>query len=58
MGLAVVRNQNPITIGSHSEPEPDIAVVKLPKEIYRDQRHPAPSDILFLVEVADFYMGL
>ncbi len=52
-GLAVIRNQNPITIENHSEPEPDIAVAKLPKETYRDQRHPAPSDIFFLIEVSD-----
>lgn len=34
-----------------SEPEPDIAIVRLPESAYSD-RHPAPDDIFWIVEVA------
>ncbi len=34
-----------------SEPEPDIAIVRLPESAYSD-RHPGPDDTLVLVEVA------
>lgn len=49
-GKALVRDAHPITL-STSEPEPDIAVVKLPRSRYKT-RHPYPEDILFLVEVS------
>ncbi len=51
-GKAWVRQQLPITIAPNSEPEPDIAVVKLDPGRYRD-RHPTPEDIYLLIEVAD-----
>lgn len=47
---ADVRFYGPITL-SNSEPEPDIAIVKLPSSAY-DERHPYPKDIFWLVEVA------
>ena len=49
---AWVRQQLPITIAPNSEPEPDIAVVKIDSKRYRD-RHPTPEDVYLLVEVAD-----
>lgn len=49
-GKADVRFNGPITL-LNSEPEPDIAVVRLPESAYRD-RHPAPQDIFWIVEVA------
>jgi len=51
-GKAWVRQQLPITIAPNSEPEPDIAVVKIDSKRYRD-RHPTPEDVYLLVEVAD-----
>jgi Uma2 family endonuclease len=51
-GKAWIRQQLPIALTLDSEPEPDIAVVKLDPGRYRD-RHPAPEDIYLLVEVAD-----
>lgn len=51
-GRAVVRVQNPVHLGPHDEPQPDIAVVTPPAAKYRS-RHPGPGDILLLVEVAD-----
>ncbi|MEH2304824.1 Uma2 family endonuclease [Nostoc sp.] len=49
-GKADVRFNGPITL-SDSEPEPDIAIVRLPESSYSD-RHPAPQDIFWIVEVA------
>lgn len=49
---AVVRVQNPVHLGPHDEPQPDIALVRPPAARYRT-RHPEPQDILLLVEVAD-----
>jgi Uma2 family endonuclease len=51
-GKAWVRQQLPITIAPNSEPEPDIAVVKIDSKRYRD-RHPIPEDVYLLIEVAD-----
>jgi Uma2 family endonuclease len=51
-GLALIRIQNPVTLSANSEPEPDIAVVQIDPRLYQDF-HPAPANILLLVEVAD-----
>lgn len=49
-GLAHVRESHPITL-DNSEPEPDIAIVRLPLAIYRT-RHPYAEDIYWLIEVS------
>ena len=49
-GQAHVRMQLPITLAS-SEPEPDIAVVRIDPGAYGDH-HPNPSEILLLIEVS------
>ncbi len=49
-GLAEVYEAHPITLDS-SEPEPDIAIVRLPESLY-DNRHPYAQDIYWLVEVS------
>lgn len=54
---AVVRVQNPVRLGPHDEPEPDLAVVRAPAAQYR-ARHPEPADILLLIEVADSSLPL
>lgn len=48
---AVIRFDGPITLAD-SEPEPDIAIVRLPKAQYR-RRHPGPEDIYWLIEYSD-----
>jgi Uma2 family endonuclease len=48
-GKAYVRDAHPITL-DNSEPEPDIAIVRLPHTIYA-QHHPYPEDIYWLIEV-------
>ncbi len=50
-GLAKIYEAHPVTLPS-SEPEPDIAVVKMPVSLY-DSRHPYPEEIYFLIEVSD-----
>ena len=49
--LAVLGVQDPIRLGSFSEPQPDIALLRPRDDLYRD-RHPGPEDILLLVEVS------
>ena len=48
---AYIRDAHPITL-DNSEPEPDLAVVRLPKTIYRSH-HPYSEDIYWLVEVSN-----
>lgn len=48
--IADVRFNGPITLPD-SEPEPDIAIVRLPESAYND-RHPGCDDIFWVVEVA------
>jgi len=50
---ALVSVQDPIALGPSHEPEPDLAILR-PREDDYTQSHPAPSDVLLLIEVADF----
>lgn len=50
--VAYVRMQLPITLHPNSEPEPDIAVVRIDPNEYYD-RYPGPDDIFLIIEVAD-----
>jgi Uma2 family endonuclease len=47
-----VRRQNPVRLGNHSEPQPDICVEK-PRALPYSQSHPGPEDVLLVIEVAD-----
>ena len=49
-GRAIIRVQSPIRLPDFTEPEPDIALLRLRKDGYRS-RHPGPADILLIVEV-------
>jgi Uma2 family endonuclease len=49
---AVVWPQNPVIIDNMTELQPDVALLRPPRETYR-LRHPRPTDVLLLVEVAD-----
>lgn len=49
-GRADVRFNGPITL-SNSEPEPDIAIVRLPESAY-NQRHPELQDTFWIIEAA------
>lgn len=47
----IVRTQEPIRFDEHSEPEPDVALVKLRRDRY-SKAHPTPEDCLLLLEVS------
>lgn len=53
---AIVHVQNPVRLDDHSEPEPDLALLK-PRTDFYASAHPAPEDVLLLVEVADTSVG-
>jgi Uma2 family endonuclease len=50
-GLAYVSQSYPITL-DNSEPEPDIAVVRLPEDRYKNS-HPTALDIFWLIEISN-----
>ncbi|MGI9302188.1 MAG: Uma2 family endonuclease [Gammaproteobacteria bacterium] len=50
--LALVSVQDPVVLGEHSEPEPDIALLRRRADFYRDS-HPQAGDVLLIIEVAD-----
>ncbi|RUT08352.1 hypothetical protein DSM106972_015200 [Dulcicalothrix desertica PCC 7102] len=44
--------QDPVALSKNSEPEPDIAVVKIDPLDYADH-HPTPEEVYLIIEVAD-----
>lgn len=48
----IVRVQNPLVVGPHSEPEPDLAVLRKRSDFYT-MSHPQGDDTLLVIEVAD-----
>jgi Uma2 family endonuclease len=50
-GRAIVRGQNPVRLSAHSEPQPDIALLR-PRDDFYARRHPGPADVFALIEVA------
>ncbi len=51
-GRALVSVQNPVRLGEHSEPQPDLALLVPRADTYRTT-HPQPEDVLLVIEVAD-----
>lgn len=49
---AIVAVQDPVWLDDHSEPIPDIALLRPRADWYRNG-HPGPDDVLLLIEVAD-----
>jgi Uma2 family endonuclease len=49
---AGVRTQLPVRLSTHSEPQPDVALVKAKPGGYR-RAHPSPSEVLLFIEVSD-----
>ena len=52
----IVSVQNPVLLDDYSEPEPDVALLRWRADYYA-QAHPAPSDVLLLLEVANSSAG-
>ena len=48
----LVSIQDPIRINDFSEPQPEVALLRLRDDFYKDA-HPTPADVLLVVEVAD-----
>ena len=49
---AAISVQNPVRLDDHSEPEPDIALLRFREDDYATA-HPGPADILVVMEVSD-----
>ena len=49
---AIVSIQDPIFLDLHSEPQPDIALLRPRPDFYRSS-HPTPADVFLIIEVAD-----
>ncbi|MFM7886041.1 MAG: Uma2 family endonuclease [Pseudanabaena sp.] len=49
---SIIWTQNPIRLGDRSEPQPDLAILKLRDDFYASAL-PTPEDILLIIEVAD-----
>lgn len=49
---AIVGAQNPLYLDEHSQPQPDLLVLRAREDYYR-QAHPRAADVLLLIEVAD-----
>lgn len=48
----VVSVQDPVRLSSHSEPQPDLTLLR-PRADFYTRAHPQPDDVLLLIEVAD-----
>jgi Uma2 family endonuclease len=51
-GRWIVSTQDPLRLDDHSEPEPDVMLLKPAADDYVSQ-HPQPDDVFLLIEVAD-----
>jgi len=49
---AIVSVQNPVRLSEHSEPQPDLALLRPRPDFYASE-HPKPEDVLLIVEVAE-----
>jgi Uma2 family endonuclease len=51
-GRWLVAVQNPVHLDDHSEPQPDLMLLKPEADDYK-ARHPGPEDVYLVIEVAD-----
>jgi len=51
-GRWITAVQDPVRLDDHSEPQPDLMLLKPVSDFYRKQ-HPQPEDVFLLVEVSD-----
>lgn len=49
---AIVSVQDPVRLGEHSEPQPDLALLE-PKDDFYTSAHPTADDVLLVVEIAE-----
>ena len=55
-GRAMIAVQDPVRLDEYSEPQPDMMLLQWRDDFYRNG-HPAPGDVLLLIEVADTSVG-
>lgn len=55
-GRALVSVQCPVRLSEHSEPEPDIALLRTKADRYAEA-HPTPPDVFLVIEVAQSSLG-
>ena len=55
-GRGFVSVQNPVRLGDHSEPQPDVVVLKPRADYYRGAT-PQPEDVLLAIEIANSSLG-
>jgi Uma2 family endonuclease len=51
-GRVVIATQNPVRLGQHSEPQPDVALLE-PRSDFYARGHPTSDDVLLVIEVSD-----
>ena len=51
-GQGILRVQGPVRLDPHSEPQPDLSILRSRADFYASA-HPGPGDVLLMVEVAD-----
>jgi len=56
-GRWIVSAQDPLHLDQHSEPQPDLMLLKPAADDYTI-RHPVPADVFLLIEVADTTLAL
>ena len=49
---AVAAPQNPVEVDDYSEPQPDLVVLR-PRDDFYSNAHPAPDDVLLVIEVSN-----
>jgi Uma2 family endonuclease len=49
---AITRVQAPVRLNEHTEPQPDVSILR-PKADFYASGHPGPADVLLIIEVAD-----
>ena len=52
VGSAIISTQNPVRLDEHSEPQPDVAVLRFQADYYSGAL-PTPEDVLLVIEVSD-----
>lgn len=50
--LALVAVQDPLTLAEHSEPEPDLMLLR-PRADFYETANPTPEDVYLVIEIAD-----
>ena len=56
-GRWITQVHDPVRLDEHSEPQPDLALLKPSPDFFR-KRHPQPADVFLLIEISDTTLDL